>query len=258
MCCSPARYGLLPSILVLLALPWMLPAQEPERQPVHIYEAYYKVNFGELDEWTRDFETYSVPVLEQLRSEGVIEGWGHWQHNVGSEYNVRFGIRFYDWASIDTFWNRYLERLMAAMPEAEQVAAFERVEAHYDEIWDIADVSIRDGARTNQMYASTFRVGFADGQEWNRIWRELVLPILGEAMDAGILNGVVLLSHNTGPAHNHKVLYLFEEWDHMDDMWNSFFQKMGERHPEELQRIFSLVRAHDDVIWSAAPTAEDR
>lgn len=144
------------------------------------------------------------------------------------------------------------------MPEAEQVAAFERVEAHYDEIWDIADVSIGGGARTNHMYASTFKVSFADGQEWNRTWRELVLPILGEAMDAGILNGVVLLSHNTGPAHNHKVLYLFEEWDHMDDMWNSFFEKMGERHPEELQRMFAMVQAHDDVIWSAAPSGEDR
>ncbi|HUF77113.1 MAG TPA: hypothetical protein VMM35_12585 [Longimicrobiales bacterium] len=248
--------ALLPVIPLILASTAPLTAQDEAPPATHLYEAYYKVNYVDLAEWTRQFQAYSVPVLEALRDEGIIEGWGHWQHNVGSEYNVRFGVRTYDWASVGRFWDLYLERLLEATPADEVDALFRMVEAHEDEIWTIGPTRWAETDRpTSQMYASTFQVNFADEAEWDRIWNETILPILGEAIDAGFLNGVVLLGHHSGGAHNKKVLYLFEEWDHIDDMWSHFFARMEEDHPDAMSSVLSMVLAHDDVIWSAAPSA---
>jgi len=94
-------------------------AQEETQPAAHVYEAYYDVGYGDLDEWNRQWNEYSVPILDALVEEGVIEGWSHWQHNVGGTYNVRFTARTHDWASIETFWSQYLERYFASTPEAE-------------------------------------------------------------------------------------------------------------------------------------------
>jgi hypothetical protein len=245
----------LPVIPLIVTSGAPLAAQDEARAVTHLYEAYYKVSFANLPEWTRQFEAHSVPVLEALQAEGIIEGWGHWQHNVGSEYNVRFGVRTYDWASVGQFWDLYLERLLEATPADEVDTLFRMVEAHEDEIWTLGPVRLAENSGTNShMYASTFQVNFADEAEWDGIWSETVLPILGEAMEAGILGGVVLLGHHSGGAHNKKVLYLFEEWDHMDDMWSHFFARMEEDHPEAMAKLLSMTLAHDDVIWSAAPS----
>lgn len=251
------------STFLLLALLSSMPAapaaaQEDERPATLLYEAYYKVNFGDMEDWNRQYEAYARPVLEALQAEGVIEGWGHWQHNVGSEYNVRMGIRLYDWASIETFWDEYLRRTNESMSADEAALASRMIEAHRDEVWDLDTVRFGDNAGSNNhMYASTFNVNFDDVEEWDRIWNERVLPILGESMETGVLNGVVLLNHNTGGAHNKKVLYMFETWDTMDDMWNHFFQRMEEVAPEDMATMFALVQAHDDVIWSSAPPPDE-
>lgn len=246
--------------ILFSALLFLLPTvpghgqEAAQRQAAHLYEAYYRLGYDQMADWNRLFETYSLPVLEALQSEGVIAGWGHWQHNVGGEYNVRFAVRVYDWAAIDTFWSEYFDRMFESMSEADRDLAFRIIDAHHDEIWDLGSVTFGETAGTNAiMYASTFNVNFADMAEWNRIWNEVSVPVLQEAMVEGILNGVVLLNHNTGGAHNSKVLYMFEDWDDIDDMWNHFFSTMEERHPEDFMTALGLVEAHDDIIWSAAP-----
>ena len=255
---TPRRWlGLLPVLLLVAPLPAQVDAQEEateERTVAHIYEAFYKVNYADLPEWNRQFEAYAVPVLEELRSEGVIEGWGHWQHNVGSEYNIRFAVRVYDWPAMGVFWSEYLGRMFGSMPPEEQAIASGMIEAHRDEIWNLGPTRFAEGmGPMRELYSSTFKISFGDMEEWNRIWTEAVFPVLDEAMDAGILNGVVLLGHNTGGAHNQKVLYLFDSWDDMDDMWAMFFEGMEEHHPDDFMKLLSMVQAHDDVIWTAAP-----
>lgn len=248
-----ARFVTALSALALLLVAAPAAAQDQEPAASLIYEAYFKVNFADLPEWTRQFETYSVPILREMESDGLIEGWGHWQHNTGGEYNVRFAIRLYDWSDIDTFWNRYLTGMSEAVPAAEQAATSHMIEAHYDEVWNIGTVNVRPSATYQHMYASTFQVNFGDVEAWDAFWQENVLPVMEEAMDAGTLAGVVLLDHNTGLPHNKKVLYLFEEWDHMDDMWNMFFERMEADHGEEFAGLLSVVQAHDDIIWTAPP-----
>ena len=72
-------------------------------------------------------------------------------------------------------------------------------------------------------------------------------------MADGLLGGWVQLTHNTGGAHNYKVLYLFEDWDHMDDFFAFTQSTMLEKHGEEFTKFGSLIQAHDDVIWAPAP-----
>ena len=242
-------------LLAALALILAVPASAQDEPTLsHIYEAYYKVNYAELAEWDRLFNTYSVPILDDLQAQGRIEGYSHWQHNVGSEYNVRFTMRFYDWASINAVWGDYLSALFEAMPDADDALSFSIIEAHHDEIWDVRSLQFAENAGTNNvMYASTFNVNFNDQGAWNEIWDGPSMAVMQEAMAQGILNGVVQLSHNTGGAHNVKVLYLFEEWDDIDDFWAHFFATMGDQHAEAFNGALAMVQAHDDVIWSLAP-----
>ncbi|MGD2068813.1 MAG: hypothetical protein PVI57_09105 [Gemmatimonadota bacterium] len=248
-----ARLAAALPVLSLLLVAAPAAAQEQEPAPSLLYEAYFRINFADLPEWTRQFDTYSVPILREMQSEGLIEGWGHWQHNTGGEYDVRLALRLYDWDDIDTFWNEYLAGMAEAVPADEQAATSHMIEAHYDEVWNIGTVNVQQGAATPYMYASTFQVNFGDVEAWDGFWQENVLPVLQDAMDAGVLAGVVTLNHNTGLPHNKKVLYMFEEWDDMDDMWNMFFERMETEHGEAFAESLSLVQAHDDIIWAAPP-----
>jgi hypothetical protein len=80
---------------------------------------------------------------------------------------------------------------------------------------------VPEGLDIAYMYASTFRVSFADMGEWNRLWSEVVAPILEQAMNEGLLGGWVRLEHNTGGPHNSKVLYMFDSWDDIDDLFGA-------------------------------------
>lgn len=223
---------------------------QEERPPAFVYEAYYQVEYADLDDWNRQYWDYSVPVLEKLQEDGVIQGWGQWQHQTGgSDYNIRFVARTYDWASLDKFWSEYLSRLQAATPEAEWEAGARMIVEHRDEIWDIEQVHVPAGAQTSYMYASTFRVNFAEMENWDRLWNEVAAPILEGAMNDGILSGWVKLSHNTGGPHNSKVLYFFDSWDDIDDLFGRLISTLAEDHPSEWARANELNRAHDDAIW---------
>ncbi len=92
-------------------------------------------------------------------------------------------------------------------------------------------------------------------EEWNRQWTELAAPFLEKAMKEGSLGGWVKLGHNTGGPHNSKVLYFFEEWDHIDDLFGKFLSALAEQHPDNFRRMNEIIIEHDDVIW--APTQRD-
>ncbi len=239
--------------LMLLGAP-VLVGQEA-RQPAHVYEAYYRVSFSDLSKWNQQYWTYAVPILQKLREEGVIQGFGQWQHETGGgDYNIRFVARTYDWASLGEFWSEYLSRLQAAVPPAEWTASSRMVVEHRDEIWDIVEVNVPDDLQTGYMYASTFLVNFADMAEWNRMWKDVAGPLLTQAMSDGTLGGWVRLGHNTGGPHNSKVLYMFESWDTIDDFFGKLLSTMAEKHPDQWAQINQLFQAHDDAIW--APTSQ--
>jgi len=223
-------------------------AQETEG-PAFLYEAYYKVGYADLPEWNRMYFEYSVPIFEALRDRGVIEGWGHWVHQTGGDYNIRMAIRTYDWNSLDVFWDEYLRRMEATIPAADLEGSMRMIRAHRDEIWDFGDISVPPGTQTSYMYAATYQYNFADTEEWNRIWGQAMTPLLRDAQAEGLLGGWVTLVHNTGGSHNFKVLFVFDEWDKIDDFTGTVLGRMAEEHPQDFQRFMALIQAHDDAIY---------
>ena len=239
------------SLALLVAAP--LAAQE-NRPAAFIYEAYYSVDMADTEEWNRQYREYSVPVLRQLVDEGVIEGFTQMQHQTGGDdYNYRFVVRTYDWASINVFWREYLQRLRAATPADEWSATGRSVTAHRDEIWDVEEMGwAEEGGDLSHMYASTFQVNFDDMTEWNASWDALMGPVLDQAVDEGLLLGWVKLDHNTGGPHNAKVMYFFDDWDKIDDFFQQAFASMAEDE-DAMMRFAGLMRAHDDDIWVPLP-----
>lgn len=243
--------SLFATFLVFPAL--ALGAQEADG-PTHLYEAYYKVKPADLEEWNRQFFTYAVPVLNELVASGTIEGYNQWQHTTGGEYNIRMAIRASDWNSLGAFWDDYLTKLSAATPDAESQAISRMIQAHRDEIWDMGYVNVPAGLETAYMYAATYQYNFADGAEWYRIWGDVLTPLIEEAMADGVIGGWAALDHNTGGRHNYKVLFMFEDWDHIDDFTSQVLGNMAERNPEDYQKFMSLIQGHDDAIY--APTRQ--
>ena len=224
--------------------------QEPP-QATHSYQAFFRISYADLDEWNRQYWEYSVPILSEMQEAGDIQGWSQWEHQTGGEYNIRFTVRTFDWAAIDTFWGEYLARVEAAVPAAEATPYV--IQAHYDEIWNIGEAHVPTGVQATHLYESTFRFNFGDEDEWNRMWTEVAGPILEEAMVEGLLGGWVKLDHNTGGPHNSKIVYLFEDWDDIDDLFELLLGQMAERYPDDAATMFALFRAHDDVIWVPTP-----
>ncbi len=236
--------------LLLLAPP--AAAQEAEAPaPGLVYVAYFQVAYADLDDWIGDYYQYSVPVLQELQDEGVITGWGVWQHQTGVEYNWRFAVRAPEWSHFEGFWREYLGRLQERAPEV--LARDNRmIQAHFDEVWNIDEVHVPEGLDALYLYDSRFQISFAYLEEWNQRWRESVAPVLNQSMEDGILDGWVVQSHNTGGRYNWKVLYLFQEWDDMDD---HFGRVMAELTSDAYgwEQFSSMIDAHDDVIWTAVP-----
>ncbi len=242
------RVASLFALLLLLTPTFGCGAQEADG-PTHLYEAFFKVNYADLPEWNRQYFQYSVPVLDDLVSRGVIEGYNQWEHNTGGEYNVRMAIRTNDWNSIDSFWSQYFEGLQASTPEAESQASAGMIQAHHDEIWNFGTINVPEGLETAYMYAATYQYNFQDESEWIRIHDEVAGPLFNQAMADGILGGWVTLGHNTGGRHNYKLLFFFEDWDHIDDFTGQVLGTMAEQTPADFEKYMSMIQGHNDVIY---------
>lgn len=217
-----------------------------------MYEAYYSVDAAGMSDWNRRYSEYSVPVLAGLVEEGLIEGFGQSRHHTGGDdYNIRFVVRTFDWASLNIFWGEYLSRLQEATPAAEWAAGSRSVARHRDEIWDIEAVQFGDAtdADVSHMYAASYLVNFQDMSEWNELWTSLMKPVLETARQEGILLGWVKLGHNTGGPHNVKLLYFVEDWDQLDDLFRTFGNSR-DGNAAGWERFAELTRAHDDDIWA--------
>lgn len=241
----------LPALAAVLLPPLAATAQAQDQQPLHLYEASYKIGYGELEEWLSIHEQHAVPILNELRDEGVIEGWNAYQHSTGGEYNFKLMIRTMSWAAFDQFWSEYLGRLGQRAPDAlARTGAL--VQAHKDEIWDIAEVHFSEQAPPDgtpvYQYDSLFQIGFDDMEEWNRLHEQYAAPALNQALADGLLGGWVRLTHNTGGRYNWKIFYFFAGWDTIDDLFDRLIPALT-ADPAVWSRMGGMVQAHDDIIW---------
>ena len=242
----------MPRFAYILALPLVLgssSAVAQEQQPTgRVYVAYHQVSYGDLLEWMDLYNQHSVPVLDALVEEGVLTGYGAWMHHTGGEYNIRMGFRAGPNADFGPFWNQYLARLAARDAEA-----FERgsrmITAHHDEIWNIDQTNVPDGAGARYFYDAQFQVNFADLGAWGEMWHDTFGPTMERAVSEGLIVGWVEESHNTGGRFNWKVIMLVNEWDALDEFNAMIFEAAPLDHP-----IWNMFSAHMDELWEALPS----
>ena len=243
------RRFILTAAITLLAVS---PSAAQQADPgAHVYLAYYKVNFDDLEEYLTLFQQNEVPLLQAMQENGEIVGFGLQQHNTGGEYNLRFAVRGNDWESLGNFWANHL----AAYEERNSrdfARANEMIQAHTDEIWDITSSNVQQAGPNRWMYDSKFQVRFGQMDEWNAAWNEVVVPMLDQAIADGLLGGWVIENHNTGGPDNWKVIYLFPEWDTIDDFFEQILPQTM-TNPRLLGLMGSAVQSHDDIIWETVP-----
>ena len=234
--------------LTLLVLATGVRAQDAE-PATEVYVAYYKVSYADLPQWIADYHEFSTPILQNLVDDGAIVGFGAFMHHTGGEYNIRQAIRGNEDTDFDAFWDAYLGRL------AENAEATERggrmIQAHVDEIWEIQEINVPDGAPAQYFYDAHFQLSFADMEEWNRLWDATVKPVLEQAVADGTIAGWVEEGHNTGGRFNWKIITLYNEWDNIDETIASFYEAIPPDHA-----LWGMIMGHNDIIWETIPPPE--
>ena len=239
------RRLLLAAFLIGCAAPGVTAQQD--QVGTRIYVALYKISYSDIPAWTENYYENSVPVLEALVEEGAITAFNIRTHHTGSEYNIRQGIIGIEDTDFEAFWDAYLGRLAEA-----DAAAFERssrmIQAHADEVWNLDVVNIPTDGGFQYMYDAQFQVNFADMERWNQIWAETLLPVADQAIADGLIQGYVVEGHNTGGRFNWKIVWLYDEWDNLDELEAAIFEAAPLDHP-----LWKMFSAHRDEIWQALP-----
>lgn len=244
------------AVLATLVLVSAVPVMAQEGPPRYVNESYLQISFADVDEWNAIYREHIVPVLQELQDEGMLEGWFFSSHQTGGSYNYRLAFRFYDWASIMPFFDAYFARLTERAPDALERTGH-MIMSHEDEIWEISDVHVsEDGPPIRYLYASVFQVSLADMDEFNQLYEEVWTPVLTDLVSEGLLNGWVVLNHAFGGRHNWKILYFCEEWDKIDDFFQSYLGRLREQHPAEFEKAGRMVVSHRDNLWVPVPAQE--
>lgn len=216
-------------------------------QENRVYVAYHQISFGDLQEWIGLYYEHSVPVLDALVEEGVITGYGAHMHSTGGEYNIRQSFRGTSDTDYQDFWAKYISRL-ATRDAAASERGNRMITAHRDEIWNIDEANVPDGANAKYLYDAQFQVSFADLEAWSRMWNETFGPALRQAVTDGLLLGWVEESHNTGGRFTWKFISMVEDWDTIDELTAAVFEAAPLDHP-----IWSMFSAHMDEVWETLP-----
>lgn len=239
------RRSILASLVIALGASAACAQQAP--QNTRIYTALFNIHYGDIPQWTADYEELFRPILDDLVAEGMLNGYNMWMHHTGGEFTIRQGFIGDDDTDYDDVWDAYLSRTAAAHPEASE-RSNRMILSHRDEIWNLDVVNLPTGGATKYMYEAQFRVNFADLEEWNTIWAEDVYPSMDQAIADGILQGYVIQGHNTGGEYNWKLVSLYDEWDNLDEIEAALFGAAPLDHP-----LWMMFTAHKDELWQEMP-----
>ena len=230
----------------------MAPVLVAQTAPVNtrVYISLYNVKYGDIPEYTAFYEANTRPILESMVADGTITGFGIHMHHTGGEYTIRQRLSGTDDTNFETAALVLNTRLMESNP-----SGFERqtgmIQAHAAEVWTIGhrNVPVNSG-NFQYVYEAQFQVNRAELPRWSQIWEDDMYPVLERAIADDLLEGYVVLEHNTGGRFNWKILWLSETWDSMDDFEAAFFGAAPMDHP-----MWSMYTSHRDELWQTLPPA---
>ena len=215
-----------------------------------VYISVYNVRYGDIPEYTAFYEASTRPILESMVADGTISGFGIHMHHTGGEYTIRQRLSGTDDTNFEAAALTLNTRLAESNP-----SGLERqnrmILAHADEVWALGERNLPTTLTNVQyMYEAQFQVNRADLPQWGQLWEADLYPVLERAVADGLIEGYVVLNHNTGGRFNWKILWLSETWDSLDDFEAVFFGAAPLDHP-----IWLLYTSHRDDLWQRLPSS---
>jgi hypothetical protein len=125
-------------LLILVFTYSLLIAQNTEKsvEPGFFVMSYNKVQMGEVSKINALFDSITVPILDELKSEGILLGFGQLNHYWGDEWNVNVYYVTEDHASFVAFWDEFTKRIGEKHPGAfSKIASY--FQAHKDNMYYI-------------------------------------------------------------------------------------------------------------------------
>lgn len=118
--------------------------------------------------------------------------------------------------------------------------------------WAPAQETAQAGREVRFIRESLYRVGFADLEEWNRIYREQLVPVLEGLEEEGRIEGWSAASHHSGGPYNWRFTLRFYDWPSVQAGVDSLVARLGRTAPEgTLETIQRLNAGHRDEIWES-------
>lgn len=230
----------------------MAPVLVAQDAPVNtrVYISLYNVRYGDIPEYTAFYEANTRPILESMVADGTITGFGIRMHHTGGEYTVRQRLSGTDDTNFEAAALMLNTRLAESNPSGVE-RQNRMIQAHADEVWTIGQRNVPTNTTNVQyVYEAQFQVNRAELPRWSQIWEDDMYPVLERAIADDLIEGYVVLNHNTGGRFNWKILWLHETWDSMDDFEAAFFSAAPMDHP-----MWSMYTSHRDELWQTLPTA---
>ena len=238
-------FALMMSVLIA---PGLIAQNAPVNTRVYI--SLYNVRYGDIPEYTAFYEANTRPILESMVADGTITGFGIRMHHTGGEYTVRQRLSGTDDTNFEAAALMLNTRLAESNPSGVE-RQNRMIQAHADEVWTIGQLNVpEDTGNVQYVYEAQFQVNRADLPRWSQIWEDDMYPVLERAIADDLLEGYVVLDHNTGGRFNWKILWLHETWDSMDDFEAAFFAAAPMDHP-----MWSMYTSHRDELWQTLPPA---
>ncbi len=107
------------SFIVIAFLVTTLPvvAQDSDSPPWLVVSSN-QVQMGKVGEVNNLVDSIFAPILNELVDEGMLDGWGQFNHAWADEWNLNFWYVTKDMSSFDAFWNEYVKRVSDRHPDA--------------------------------------------------------------------------------------------------------------------------------------------
>ena len=109
---------------------------QKSEQPTWLVVSQNMVPMGKVGVVNKMIDSVSVPILNELVDEGMLAGWGQFNHAWGDEWNVNFWYVAQSQSAFVAFWDEYVTRVSERYPGAfgEIVQYFQ---AHKDNMYVI-------------------------------------------------------------------------------------------------------------------------
>jgi hypothetical protein len=98
--------------------------------------SFQKVKLSDIAAANKLINEKIAPILNGMVDEGILYGWGLFNHAWGDEWNINVWYVVKDMDTFNTFWDEYIKRINDQQPDAwKELRGY--IQEHKDNIYTI-------------------------------------------------------------------------------------------------------------------------